>query len=65
MNGRIIFSKKCFNISVGKSFSDNDWYSQKEQKIADKSFVLFLDHSLFAHVWQPSKALELYKSLPI
>lgn len=45
MNGRIT-SESCVKVSMGKCFNDSDWYSQKEQKVMEKSFVLFLDCSL-------------------
>lgn len=66
MSDRITFSKWCFKISLGKGFDESEWYSQKEQKVMDKCFVLFwtAQSARFACIWHCSNDLEFYRSLP-
>lgn len=66
MSGRITFSKRRFKASLGKGFVESEWYSQKEQKVMDKSFVLlWTAHSArLACIWHCSNDSEFYRSLP-
>lgn len=65
MSGRITFPKRCFKVSLGKGFDESEWYSQKEQKVMDKSFILFwASHSArSACTWHCSNDLEFHRSL--